>query len=140
MTIGEKIVELRKKNNYTQEKLADNLKVSRQTISNWESDITSPDLKQSMVLTQIFKISLDELVDNKIEIECRKNNTILSNLIGKECYLDTVEEDYRLNYNTICKVLEVNEDFIKIEFKYGKQIITKLIDLDLINSIRNKVI
>lgn len=45
MTIGEKIVELRKKNNYTQEKLADNLKVSRQTISNWESDITSPDLK-----------------------------------------------------------------------------------------------
>lgn len=93
-----------------------------------------------MVLTQIFKISLDELVDNKIEIECRKNNTILSNLIGKECYLDTVEEDYRLNYNTICKVLEVNEDFIKIEFKYGKQIITKLIDLDLLNSIRNKVI
>ena len=41
MTLGEKIIELRKKDNLTQEKLADKLGISRQTIVNWESDSTS---------------------------------------------------------------------------------------------------
>lgn len=139
MTIGEKITELRKKNNYTQEKLATKLKVSRQTIASWESDITSPDLKQAKNITKVFNITLDELIDNNIEINCKKNSSILNNLIGKECYIDINEEDHRLNFNTICKVIDVNEDFIKIEFKHGKENITKLVDLELVCSIRNKV-
>ena len=66
MTIGEKIIEKRKNIKYSQEKLADILGITRQTLSNWESDITSPDLKQSKKLCEIFEISMDELVGNDI--------------------------------------------------------------------------
>ena len=66
MTIGEKITIERKKLNYSQEKLSDILGITRQTLSNWESDITSPDLKQSKKLCEIFEISMDELVGNDI--------------------------------------------------------------------------
>ncbi len=66
MTIGEKIIEKRKKLNYSQEKLSDILGITRQTLSNWESNITSPDLRQSKKLCEIFEISMDELVGNDI--------------------------------------------------------------------------
>lgn len=139
MTIGNKITELRKKNHYTQEKLASLVDVSRQTIANWESDITSPDLKQASILVKIFNITMNELMDTELEIACRKDNTILNSLIGKMCYFDIEENDYRLNFTTLCKVLEINKDFVKIEFDYGKKKIIKLIDIELIYSIRNKV-
>lgn len=137
MTIGMKLIELRKKSNLTQEKVADKIGVSRQTLANWENDITSPDLKQAYLLSNIFKISLDELTNNQIEISCKDNSdSILSNLIGKICYLDVDEDDFRLNYNTPCQVLDINNSFIKIKFDYCKKSIIKLIDLDLVASIR----
>lgn len=67
MKIGDKILSLRKKEGITQEELAEMVGVSRQTISKWELDETSPDLKQAKKLSEIFKVSLDELVSNNIE-------------------------------------------------------------------------
>ncbi len=67
MEIGSKILELRKKNNITQEELAENVGVSRQTISKWELGETSPDLEEAKKLSKIFNVSLDELVDNDIK-------------------------------------------------------------------------
>lgn len=67
MELGNKILTLRKKNNITQEELAEQLNVTRQTISKWELGETSPDIKQAKELSQIFKVSLDELVDNDIK-------------------------------------------------------------------------
>ena len=67
MKIGERILELRKSMNITQEELAEKVGVTRQTISNWELGESSPDLKQAKELSKIFKISLDELVDNNIK-------------------------------------------------------------------------
>ena len=137
MTIGEKITELRKKNNYTQDKLSDKIGISRQTLSNWEGDITSPDLRQASILAQIFNISLDELVNNNVELLCKNNsNNILMSLVGKDCYLDIEEEDYRLNFNTVCRVLEVDNNFIKIQFTHSRKTITKLVDLNLISSFK----
>lgn len=137
MTIGEKITELRKKNNYTQDKLSDKIGISRQTLSNWEGDITSPDLRQASILAQIFNISLDELVNNNVELLCKNNsNNILMALVGKDCYLDIEEEDYRLNFNTVCRVLEVDNSFIKIQFTHSRKTITKLVDINLISSFK----
>ena len=67
MEIGNKILELRKKHNYSQEKMAELLNVSRQTISKWELGETSPDLEQSKQLSQIFNVSLDDLTNNDIK-------------------------------------------------------------------------
>ena len=67
MKIGNKIADLRKKNGLSQEELAEKVGVTRQTISKWELEETSPDLKQARELSKIFNVSLDELTDNDIK-------------------------------------------------------------------------
>lgn len=62
MTIGERIKELRKKNNLTQEKLADYLCVSYQAISKWENGLSNPDLSLIAPLTKLLHVSADELL------------------------------------------------------------------------------
>ena len=66
MAIGNRIYELRKSQKLSQEKLAEKIGVTRQTISNWELNESSPDLKQAKELSNVFSISLDELVENDI--------------------------------------------------------------------------
>lgn len=70
--LGEKIISERKKCKLSQEDLAEKLGITRQTISNWELNETSPDLKQATKLCDIFNISLDELTG--------KENVILTKL------------------------------------------------------------
>lgn|SRR5574344_391564 len=139
MTIGEKIIILRKKENMTQEALSERLQVSRQTLSNWEKDSTTPDINQAKNIAEVFKISLDDLTDNNLEIDCKDNsNNILNNLIGKNCYIllsQNYSEPY-VNYNTNVRVLDISNSFIKIEYKKGKDILVKLIDIDMITSIK----
>lgn len=62
MEIGNKINQLRKLSGMTQEQLAEKLSVSRQTISKWESDRTSPDLESIVNISRIFHVSLDDLL------------------------------------------------------------------------------
>lgn len=86
MEIGKKIMELRKKNGFSQEELADKVGVARQTISKWELGETSPDLKQAKELSNILKVSLDELTDNDIKdvlVEKTSNTEKLAGLILK---------------------------------------------------------
>lgn len=86
MEIGNKIVELRKKNNFSQEELAEKMNVSRQTISKWELEETSPDIKQAKKLSKIFNVSLDELTNNDIKsilIEKTSNTEKLAGIIIK---------------------------------------------------------
>lgn len=135
MTLGKKIIELRKKRNLTQEQLAEKLGVTRQTLSNWEKSITTPDIIQAKNIAVFFKISLDDLIDNKLEIHCSKKN-ILMNLIGKACYLDMLSHDYDEVYGKVCIILEVGTEFVKFSFKEKKRVIEKLVDLNLITSFR----
>lgn len=86
MEIGNKIMNLRKKNGLSQEELAEKIGVARQTISKWELGETSPDLKQAKELSKIFNVSLDELVDNDIKdilVEKTSNTERLAGLIIK---------------------------------------------------------
>lgn len=61
---GNNLMKLRKKNGYSQEDLANKLNVTRQTISKWELEQTSPNLKDLKNIADIFNISLDELTSN----------------------------------------------------------------------------
>lgn len=65
MTLGEKITALRKDRNYSQEDLADILKVSRQAISKWENDSAIPDIEKIVILARLFHCSVDYLLFNK---------------------------------------------------------------------------
>lgn len=62
--LGENIYKLRKLKGLSQEILAEKVNVSRQTISNWELGETSPNPEQLKVLSNIFDVSVDELIGN----------------------------------------------------------------------------
>lgn len=62
MILGEKIMELRKKNGWSQEELAGRLNVSRQSVSKWESSMSVPDLDKILQLSEIFEVSTDYLL------------------------------------------------------------------------------
>lgn len=63
MELGSLILKYRKQNNLSQEDLAKEIGVTRQTISKWELNETTPDLKQAIKLAELFKISVDEFVN-----------------------------------------------------------------------------
>lgn len=86
MNLGDKISSLRKKNNFSQEDLADKVGVTRQTISKWELSETAPDINQAKTLSKIFNISLDELVCNDLNnllVEKVSNTEKLAGIIIK---------------------------------------------------------
>ena len=62
MEIGRKLKEVRMKSNLTQEQVAEKLFVSRQTISNWENEKSYPDIISIIRLSDLYSISLDELL------------------------------------------------------------------------------
>lgn len=66
MTLGEKISALRKQHEMSQGDLAEKMNVSRQSISKWETDTSVPELDKLIQLSEVFHITLDELVNNSI--------------------------------------------------------------------------
>ena len=67
MELGNRIKKFREKINMSQEELADKVYASRQTISNWENDKTYPDINSLKLLSNIFDVSLDNLIEGDIE-------------------------------------------------------------------------
>jgi len=68
MTLGEKITHLRSVTGMSQEALADKLLVSRQSVSKWEMDQALPQIDKVLQLCQIFNVSADDLLYDKITI------------------------------------------------------------------------
>ena len=123
--LGEKLVTLRKKYGYSQQEIADMLSVTRQTISNWECGQGAPSLDKASELARIYKVSLDDLVKNDVEITVgekkEKDLHVLKKLIGKRCCLDCRDWDLML----------VDEA--------ASETVVKLVDLSLITGLRTEV-
>lgn len=66
MTLGQKIFELRNKQKMSQGDLAEKLNVSRQSISKWETDASVPELDKLIMLSDLFNITIDELVRDEL--------------------------------------------------------------------------
>lgn len=66
MKTGDKIAKLRKENNLTQDQLASLLKVSRQSVSKWESNLAYPETEKIIRISQIFNCSIDYLLNEDI--------------------------------------------------------------------------
>ncbi len=64
MNLGDKILQLRKKNGLSQEQLGEKVNVTRQTISNWELGETTPNPEQLKKMSKAFNVSIDEILDN----------------------------------------------------------------------------
>lgn len=74
MSLGERIYKLRTEKNLSQGDLAERLEVSRQSISKWENNNAVPDLEKIIALSEIFEVSLDELVKGKTTAVENTNN------------------------------------------------------------------
>lgn len=75
MTLGEKLAKARREKNITQEQLADNLGVSRQSISKWESDVVYPETDKLIRMSELFDCSLDYLLKENITEKEEKTKT-----------------------------------------------------------------
>ena len=75
MTIGDRLLKLRKEKNLSQEELANELDVSRQSISKWETNQTTPDFDKIVTICEYFGITTDELLTgNKDIVEAKETN------------------------------------------------------------------
>lgn len=66
MTTGEKIAALRRRNNITQEQLAELLGVTRQSVSRWEMDMAFPETEKLIRFSKLFSCSIDYLLGEMI--------------------------------------------------------------------------
>lgn len=69
MNFSEKLQILRKEKRLSQEGLAEKLNVSRQAVSKWESGQSFPELDKIIILSDIFSVTVDELVKDNIELK-----------------------------------------------------------------------
>lgn len=86
MELGKQIKKYRQVVQLSQEELADRVYVSRQTISNWENDKSYPDVNSLVLLSEIFQISLDNLIKGDIEVMkdvIQKEEIVKMNRYGK---------------------------------------------------------
>ena len=66
-TFSEKLLELRRREGLSQEQLADRLGVTRQSVSKWESGAAAPELSKLVALSDLFGVSVDYLVKDRLE-------------------------------------------------------------------------
>lgn len=83
MILADKIIRLRKKNNLTQEELAEKMNVSRQAVSKWESAGAIPDLEKILQMSVLFGVTTDYLLKDEIEDEELTNDTSSDSIIKK---------------------------------------------------------
>ena len=67
MLLSEKIMSLRKRTGWSQEELAQQLGVSRQSVSKWESMASMPDIQKIMAMSELFGVSTDYLLKDELE-------------------------------------------------------------------------
>ena len=83
LTFDKNLVALRKKHNLSQEQLAEQLGVSRQAVSKWESGQSMPDIEKLLQLGELFGISVDQILKDvhlepKVQKDSQKLYTILT--------------------------------------------------------------
>lgn len=72
MDLGERLFALRKSKNLTQDDVAEKLKVTRQTISKWETNQSTPDFDKIVPLCELFEIGVEELLTGKKSEEVQR--------------------------------------------------------------------
>ena len=76
MELSQKLQIRRKEMNLTQEEVANKIHVSRQTISNWETGRTLPDIDSLVLISDIYEISLDNLIKEDVKVIKNLNSDI----------------------------------------------------------------
>lgn len=84
MSLGQRLIELRKSKQLSQEEVAEKLNVTRQTISKWETNQSSPEFDKILPLCELFEISTDELLTGRKEKTAEQKEIILDTKENKK--------------------------------------------------------
>ena len=87
MIFAEKLIHLRKKRGWSQEELAEQMNVTRQSVSKWEAAQSIPELDKLIRLSELFGVSTDYLIKDEIEdMECNipTDNTFILRRVSME--------------------------------------------------------
>ena len=84
MILADKIVSLRKKAGWSQEDLAENLGVTRQSVSKWEGAQSVPDMDKVVQMSRLFGVTTDFLLKDELseEEDCTRENKAKSPVVG----------------------------------------------------------
>ncbi len=103
MNFANKLYELRKQNNMTQEQLAEKLNVSRQSVSKWESGAAYPEMDKLLAISKLFNCPLDVLTGDS-ELKCEQEEK--KGYFNK--FLDTINKLFcmftKLKFNDLLKI------------------------------------
>ena len=103
MILADKIINLRKKNGWSQEELAHKLGVSRQSISKYEGAQAVPDLDKILKLSQIFGVTTDYLIKDEMEEEI---------YTGEDSYEED-EPQYKVTMEMASEFLQIRKEAAK---------------------------
>ena len=95
MNLGERLFELRKAKNLTQDDVAQKLNITRQTVSKWETNQSTPDFDKILPLCELYEITTDELLKGEKQEKPEESN---SNDNDKD-----KEKDGKLNYENMTR-------------------------------------
>ncbi len=126
----DKIIQCRKEKGLSQEQLADYLDVSRQAVSKWESDQTTPSLDKIIQLADLFGVSIDYLVRENVVSE-EKNKTVVTTL-DDTLVMQQLGELKELVKTRRMGVYEYKSKrtiggipIVHVNFSYGKPVVAK---------------
>lgn len=102
MTLGDKIMNLRKQRGWSQEELAEQLMISRQSVSKWESGASVPELDKIVKISEMFQVSTDYLLKEEVreqevdigsQLECQKEAKKVKRVSVQEAaeFMDTTK-------------------------------------------------
>ncbi len=82
MNMADRIQYLRKQKSFSQEELADKVGVSRQAVSKWESEQSSPDLEKIIIMSELFEVTTDYILKGIEPVAMTNKKTISSLYLG----------------------------------------------------------
>lgn len=128
MNFCEKLQKLRKEKNLSQEQLADELNVSRQAVSKWESGQGYPEIDKIILISDFFKVSLDDLLKENNKTDYNHNDNTRLNL--RDIFMIINSSYKRLSYHyksliyfiIVCVVLIVILSVFNVSYIVGEHL------------------
>ncbi len=133
--LGRKIAQCRKDAGLTQIEFAENLSVTRQTVSRWEAGTVLPDIDKIPDIASLLGVSCDYLMKDDAEEESRAPvsrgmERLLQQMVGKTVRLNFFEDEMDIDlYDTPVRIVEFDGGWMRIQADTKKGQIEKLIPL-----------
>jgi transcriptional regulator with XRE-family HTH domain len=140
--LGNKIARRRKDLGMTQTEFAEDLCVTRQTVSRWEAGSVMPDIDKIADLAKLLQVSCDYLLNDEIKedetpsIHTDPVSRLLKDALGKKVRFTFFEDEADMDlWNTVCEIVSLEGGWMKVKAQTKKGDIEKLIPVSSVLSI-----